>query len=300
MLSDVTPWSWNIGRFLGIDVRVHATFLLLVLWVSFRALEQGGTLIAAAMAIAFLLAVFASVLLHEFGHALTARAYGVPTRQIILSPLGGLAQIDGSLPARAELWVALAGPIVSFLLAGVFFTLAAVTGEWSPAGFIGALGWANLMLAAFNMLPAFPMDGGRVLRAALSLRIGHYRATEIAARIGKIAGVGLIVAGLFSRPLLALIGGFVFLAASTEARMVRAAFDRGPWSGGSGGRGVRRPASRTGALGPQPAWWTRWRARDRYAEEVERLEGLDERRGAPRRGTTRRVVVIVDEGDRWN
>lgn len=282
MLSDVTPWSWNIGRFLGIDVRVHATFLLLVLWVSFRALEQGGTMVAVAMALAFLLAVFASVLLHEFGHALTARAYGVPTRQIVLSPLGGVAQIDGALPARAELWVALAGPIVSFLLAGVFFTLAAVTGAWSPASFIGGLGWANLMIAAFNMLPAFPMDGGRVLRAALSLKIGHYRATEIAAKIGRVAGVGLVILGLFTRPLLAFIGVFVYLAASAEARMVRAAFDRGPWPGARG-RGPTRGAP----VGPQPAWWTRWRTRDRE-EDVE-----------PRR-TRRRVVVIVDEPERWN
>ncbi|MEZ4449397.1 MAG: site-2 protease family protein [Nannocystaceae bacterium] len=284
MLSDVTPWSWNIGRYLGIDVRVHATFLLLVAWVSFRALEQGGTLLAAAMAITFLLAVFASVLLHEFGHALTARHFGAPTRQIILSPLGGVAQIDGALPARAELWVALAGPIVSFLLAGVFFTVAALTGAWSPASFIGGLGWANLIIAAFNMLPAFPMDGGRVLRAALSLRIGHYRATEIAARIGRYAGVGLIAFSLFSgRPLLALIGGFVYLTAAAEARMVRAAFDRGPWPGDARRR-------EPGPRGPQPTWWTRWRSRAPEARATQEGNGR----------LHRRVVVIVDDTDRMN
>ncbi|MCB9701168.1 MAG: site-2 protease family protein [Myxococcales bacterium] len=273
-------WSWSIGRFFGIDTRVHATFLLLVGWAAFSAIEQGGTAFAALLSIAFLLAVFASVLLHELGHALTGRLYGIETRKITLSPLGGLAQLEaGMLPPRAELWVALAGPLVSFLLAGVFFTLAALTGEWSPSSFVGGLGWANLMIAAFNMLPAFPMDGGRVLRAGLAGRIGYRRATEIAARVGKIAAIGMMILGLFTRPLLLMIGVFVYLAASAEASQVRRFFAFGG-GGGGGGRRVRRTPRGRG----ESTWYERWRGRA----------------SAPRRTDTQRIVDPGPPAGRWS
>jgi len=244
-------WSWSLGRIFGIDTRVHATFLLIVGWAAFGAISQGGTLLAGLVSVVFLLVVFASVFLHELGHALTARHYGIKTRRITLSPLGGLAELEGGMmPPKIELRVALAGPAVSFALAGIFFGLASLTGDWSPSSFVGALAWANLMIAAFNMLPAFPMDGGRVFRAALSRRLGYRRATELAAKVGRLAGVAMMVIGLFTRPLLMLIGAFVYFAAGAEARQVRSFFGFG-----DGGGGKERPPRAEG----KPGWYRRWR-----------------------------------------
>jgi len=263
-------WSWSLGRIFGIDTRVHATFLLLVGWAAFSAISQGGTLIAALVSVGFLLAIFASVLLHELGHALTARRYGIETRRIILSPLGGLAQLEsGMMPPRVELWVALAGPAVSLGLAGVFLTIAALLGDVGPTSFVGALGWANLMIAAFNMVPALPMDGGRVFRAALSRRVGYRRATEIAAKVGRFAGVAMMIIGVFTRPLLAVIGLFVYIAAGAEARSVRSFF-------GFGGGGPTPPKR-----GEKPSWYRSWRERVRLSK----LSAQQGRRRAPRART---------------
>jgi Zn-dependent protease len=210
-------WSWSLGRLFGIETRVHASFVLILAWAFM--MSYGGGPAAVVYGFLFLAAVFASVVAHEFGHALTARGFGVATRQILLLPIGGVAQIEGaSMPPRQELLVAVAGPAVSFMLAGVLFGLAAVVADLTPHNFIGALAWANLGLGAFNLLPAFPMDGGRVLRAALSLRVGPLRATEIAAAIGKVAAVGLGVYGVSSgRGLMAAVAVFLFLAARSEA-----------------------------------------------------------------------------------
>ncbi len=185
--------------------------------------------LAVLLGLAFLVAVFASVVAHEFGHALTARAYGHPTRQILLLPIGGVAQIDGSyMTNRQELLVALAGPLVSFLLAGAFFTFGAVTGDVSPSSFLGAVAWANLGIAAFNLVPAFPMDGGRVFRALLADRLGNLRATEIAAAVGKIAAVAFGVYAFTSgRPLMAVLAAFLWFAADSEAAMAVRRFGRG-------------------------------------------------------------------------
>jgi Zn-dependent protease len=275
MFRGMNGWSWRLGRFFGIDTRVHATFLLLVGWAAFSAIEQGGTLLAAALSVLFLLAVFGSVLLHELGHALTARLYGIETRRITLSPLGGLAQLEGgALSPRAELWVALAGPLTSFALAGVFFTLAAVTGSFSPTSFVGGLGWANLMIAAFNMLPAFPMDGGRVFRAALAKRVGYRRATETAAKVGRAAAIGMMLLGLFTRPLLILIGAFVYFAAGAEVRAVRS------YLGGSGGGGIHRPRQK-----PRPSWYRRWRERLRLERLRDRQRPRNDASSQRRRWT---------------
>mgnify|MGYP000659750469 CR=1 FL=1 len=165
-LDPAMSWSWNIGRLFGIATRVHASFLLLLLWAAFSGYSGTGTLTAAVMGVIFMIAVFASVVAHELGHALTARVHGIETRQILLLPIGGVAQLEqGHMRPNVELQVALAGPVVSFLLAGVLFTFAAILGDVSPDSFLGSLAWTNLGLAVFNMLPAFPMDGGRVLRA---------------------------------------------------------------------------------------------------------------------------------------
>jgi len=268
MFRAMQGWSWSLGRIFGIDTRVHATFLLIVGWAAFSAISQGGTLLAGLLSVAFLLVVFASVFLHELGHALTARHYGINTRRIILSPLGGLAELEGGMmPPKTELWVALAGPAVSFALAGVFFGLASFSGDWSPTSFIGALAWANLMIATFNMLPAFPMDGGRVFRAALSPRLGYRRATELAAKVGRFAGIGMMVIGLFTRPLLMLIGAFVYFAAGAEARQVRSFFGFGDDEGnGGGGQGRQRAEGK-------PGWYRRWRENmrlDRLSAEQRR------------------------------
>lgn len=238
-------WSWSLGRLFGIDTRVHASFVLVLLWALFSSYAAGP--VAIVVGLGFLLAVFASVIAHEFGHALTARAFGISTRQILLLPIGGVAQIDaGHMPPREELLVALAGPVVSFLLAGTFFTLGAVLGDISPASFVGALAWANLGLAAFNLVPAFPMDGGRVFRAILSSRIGPLRATEIAAHVGKAAAIAFGAYALFSgRTMLMLVAVFLYFAADQEAALAARRFAPGPqgpraWLDASGLRGPAR------------------------------------------------------------
>lgn len=218
-MSAAMQWSWSLGRLFGIETRVHATFVLVLLWAFFSSYAAGP--LAVAFSVAFLLAVFASVVAHELGHALTARVFGIDTRQILLLPIGGVAQIEGArMPPRQELLVALAGPLVSFALAGTFFTLGAVAGDISPHGFLGAIAWANLGLAAFNLIPAFPMDGGRVFRALLAERIGNLRATEIAAAVGKLAAVGFGLYALASgRTFLAVLAVFLYFAARSEAAL---------------------------------------------------------------------------------
>jgi stage IV sporulation protein FB len=213
-------WSWNLGRLFGIDISVHASFLLLLAFLV--ASYAGAGLLAVVLGLVGVVALFASVVAHELGHALTARAFGIGTRQILLLPIGGVAQLEqGHMRPRVELLVALAGPVVSFLLAGVFFTFGALFGDITPAGFFGLLAWSNLGLAVFNMIPAFPMDGGRVLRAALARRIGHERATSIAATIGTWAAVALgafaLVSGKF---MLGLVAMFLWFSARSESRHV--------------------------------------------------------------------------------
>ena len=212
-------WSWNLGRLFGIDTRVHASFLLLLVWAGWSSYTSAGTLLAALLGVAFMVAVFASVVAHELGHALTARNFGIATRQILLLPIGGVAQIEAKhMRPRVELLVALAGPVVSFLLAGSLFTFAAIAGDVSPDSFLGSLAWTNLGLAVFNMLPAFPMDGGRVFRAALSSRIGHLRATRIAATIGKVSAFGFAALGMYTGQfMMMLLAAFLFFATRSES-----------------------------------------------------------------------------------
>lgn len=238
-------WSWSLGRFFGIDTRVHASFALVLLWAFLTTYDQGP--LAVVLSLAFLLAVFASVVAHELGHALMARNFGLATRQIVLLPIGGVAQIEGAyMPPREEMLVALAGPVVSFALGGALLSVASLAGDVSAYGFLGGLAWANLMIGLFNLLPAFPMDGGRVLRALLAARMGPLRATEIAAAIGKIAAIALGTYGLVSgRTMLAVVAVFLFLAATGEAALAARRFARGPddpefWAATSGFRGFPR------------------------------------------------------------
>jgi len=267
-------WSWSIGRFFGIDTRVHATFVLILAWAAVSSLSSGGTLVAAGVGVAFLLAVFGSVLLHELGHALTARMFGVPTRQIILTPLGGMAQIEaGDMRPRDELLIALAGPAVSLGLGAVLLFTAGLLGSLSPAGFVGGLAWANLAIGLFNLVPAFPMDGGRVLRAGLAMRMEYFRATGIAAKVGRYAALGLAVVGLFTNPLLVLIAAFVYFAARQEGR-------RAAWMAQFGGvypqqhASPRQPRTSFRASRPNPS--------PRHPENVEKVYVYNEYDRRPR------------------
>jgi Zn-dependent protease/CBS domain-containing protein len=223
-------WSWRIGRIAGIEVHLHFTFLLLLAWVGIEHFLAHGDIGEAMSGLAFILALFGIVVLHELGHALAARRFGIRTRDIILLPIGGVARLE-RMPddPRQELLVALAGPAVNFFLAAVIYVALSLGPGLSPVGeslrvggaFLEQLFWVNVSLAMFNLLPAFPMDGGRVLRALLSLRMERVRATEVAARIGQGLALLFAVLGLFSNPMLLFIGLFVWLAASEEASMVQ-------------------------------------------------------------------------------
>ena len=222
-------WSWRIGRFAGIDVYIHTTFLLLVAFFGFTYWQQTRTLSGTLEGIAFLLALFLSVVLHEYGHALTARRYGIKTRDITLLPIGGVARLE-RMPDKPlqELWVALAGPAVNVVIAGALFAGLWFGGHWQPLSSLSTASGnlferllvANVFLVLFNLLPAFPMDGGRVLRSLLAMRMPYARATRIAARIGQGMAVIFGFAGLFGNPMLLLIALFVWIGAGQEAAAV--------------------------------------------------------------------------------
>ncbi|HEY7520626.1 MAG TPA: site-2 protease family protein [Methylomirabilota bacterium] len=226
----LTGWSWKLGRIAGIDVYMHGTFLILLTWVGVSHYLERHRWIDAAAGLVFIVALFVIVVLHELGHALTARRYGIRTRDITLLPIGGVARLE-RMPddPRQELLVAFAGPAVNVGLAVLLFTLmpSAMT---TPAlasvpafdsGFIGRLAWVNVALAVFNLLPAFPMDGGRVLRALLALRMDYVRATGIAAEVGRGLALMLGLVGLFANPFLIFIALFVWVGATSEAAMVQ-------------------------------------------------------------------------------
>lgn len=222
-------WSWKIGRIGGIDLRVHATFFFLLAWLALVYYRSSGTAVGAARGVLFTIALFASVVLHEFGHAWAGRRVGVPTRDITLLPIGGVARLE-YIPKNPwhELQIALAGPAVTVvIIAALTIVLvlvgapilmasdAVVSGDGS--GILAQLMWVNVYLLVFNLLPAFPMDGGRVLRAGLALRKGYLRATEVAARVGRAFALLFGIVGLFYNPFLVLIALFVWLGAAAES-----------------------------------------------------------------------------------
>ena len=223
-------WQWKLGTFAGIDVFVHATFLLLVGWVGYSYWLQHGTLAKVAEGILFILALFLCVVLHEYGHALTARKYGIKTRDITLYPIGGVARLE-RLPDKPieELWVALMGPAVNLVIAAVLFTILYLSGSPAPitnltitsGSFLARLMTVNISLVLFNLIPAFPMDGGRVLRALLAMRMEYVRATQIAANVGQGLAFLFGFIGLFNNPFLLFIAFFVWIGASQEASMVQ-------------------------------------------------------------------------------
>src|SRR5579872_3273094 len=220
-------WSLNIGTIAGTAVRVHITFLLFLVWIFAADYASGGP-DEAWTGLVFMVVLFACVLAHEFGHIFAARAFGVSTPDVTLLPIGGVARLE-RIPEepRQEFLIAVAGPAVNvaiglaLVLAGAHLSPSALSGvENAHISMLDRLAIVNLFLAAFNMIPAFPMDGGRVLRALLAIRLGHVRATEIAATIGQWTAFALGFAGLFFNPLLIFIAIFVYLAAASEAQMV--------------------------------------------------------------------------------
>ena len=224
------PWSWKLVRIAGIDVYVHATFFMVIAWIALIHWNESQNLAAVIEGVGFILALFACVVLHEFGHALTAARYGIRTRDITLLPIGGLARLERmpDVPLQ-ELWVALAGPAVNVVIAIVLFASLQASGAWEAVEGIGVTTGAfaervmvaNVFLAGFNLLPAFPMDGGRALRALLARRMEYTRATQRAAMVGQGMAIFFGFVGLQGNPMLIFIALFVWIGAGQEASVVQ-------------------------------------------------------------------------------
>jgi Zn-dependent protease/CBS domain-containing protein len=222
-------WSLNIGSVAGTAIRIHVTFLLFLAWIFGVNYFSGGPQVAWS-SLLFVVLLFLCVLLHEFGHIFTARRFGVRTPDVILLPIGGVARLE-RIPEKPseEFLIAIAGPAVNVLIALLLMAIGGAklsgghlssTLEAADVSMVDRLAAVNLFLALFNLIPAFPMDGGRVLRALLATRLGYVRATEIAAMIGQGVAFVLGFLGLFGNPLLIFIAIFVYLAASSEAHLV--------------------------------------------------------------------------------
>lgn len=223
-------WSWKIGTFRGIGVYIHTTFLLLLAFLALSSYMASGSVAAAIAGVAFFVLLFGCILLHEFGHALAAARYGIKTRDITLLPIGGLARLE-QIPEdpRQELVVAAAGPLVNVVIAAGLYGWLAATGALVPIEQLGMSGgpflerlmYVNIFIVVFNLIPAFPMDGGRMLRALLAMRIDYVRATQVAASVGQALAFVFGFIGLFSNPWLLFIAFFVWIGAAQEASMVQ-------------------------------------------------------------------------------
>lgn len=228
--------SLKLGVIRGIKVKVHWTFFLLIAWIALMGISSGGDLSSILWNIGFILVLFACVVMHELGHSLTAKKFGISTRQITLLPIGGVASLE-SMPEDPgeEFLVAIAGPAVNVLIAVLLYIITPVENflnqepgaleqmlsTINAGNFLFFLFSANVMLVLFNLLPAFPMDGGRVLRALLSMKMGRVRATHLAARLGQLVAFLFFFIGLFYNPILILIAIFVYFGAHTENVMVQ-------------------------------------------------------------------------------
>jgi Zn-dependent protease len=261
--------SYYLGRFFGIELRLHWSFLLLVGWIAFATLQQTGSIVAAATSLLTISSLFLCVVLHEYGHALTARHFGIGTREVTLLPIGGVALLE-SMPSRArdELWIALAGPAVNMVLAAVcaFLLLQGDNGlseaaepELLGGSLLAFLFRVNVVMGVFNLLPALPMDGGRVLRALLAMRMPQLRATRIASRVASFFAAAFFLLGLTGGNLiLCFIAVFVWLASRAEyGRVAQEQALRRASNEGFGPRirWVRRPVSpHPGGLDPPGEW----------------------------------------------
>src|SRR5215467_12790121 len=219
-------WSVNIGSVAGTAIRIHVTFLLLLAFFFLQGWAAAGSINDGVNSVVFVVLVFACVLAHEFGHIFAARAYGIETPDVTLLPIGGVARL-ARIPEEPvqELLIALAGPAVNVAIVVVLLVLFGSQAEPTQLASVentkialaDRLTIVNLFLALFNMIPAFPMDGGRVLRALLAIRLGYVRATKVAAVIGQALAFVMGAIGLFYNPLLIFIALFVYFAASSEA-----------------------------------------------------------------------------------
>ncbi|MCW5981179.1 MAG: site-2 protease family protein [Bryobacteraceae bacterium] len=214
-------------RVFGVPVRFHFTFVLLLIFLIVVGLEGSQSALADVL---FVSGLFVSVLLHELGHAVVARRYGVRTIEIVMFPIGGIARFEKAPKARHELWIASAGPLVNIAIAAVVFVSLGLTSGLKLEGIatltdpkdsnlLERLALGNLILAAFNLLPAFPMDGGRILRSLLAIWKPEEEATQIAARAGRMLAILMGLYGLISMHfLLVFIAFFVYLGAAQESQ----------------------------------------------------------------------------------
>ena len=223
-------WSFKVASVAGTEVRIHLTFLLFVAWIGFSYYQVEG-LPGAVQGVLFILSLFACVLLHEFGHAFAARGFGIATPDITLLPIGGVARLT-RIPDKPwqELVVAIAGPLVNVVIAAALIFVVHSSAELEHLQYLESprvellskLASVNVMLVLFNLIPAFPMDGGRILRALLAMAMPYAQATQVAARIGLGLGVGFGIFGLFGNSLLIFIAFFIFAGAQQEAAIARA------------------------------------------------------------------------------
>lgn len=222
-------WSIKFARIAGIDLKIHLTFLIFLLWIGSTYFLRGGAAIALQGTL-FIILLFACVLLHELGHALTANAFGIHTTDITLLPIGGIARLQ-RIPnePKQELLIAAAGPLVNVVIAALLIFYLGHRADASDfvdlntprVAMLSKLASVNIGLVIFNLIPAFPMDGGRILRALLAMKMNYLRATEIAATIGQGLAIFFGLIGFFSNPLLVFIAFFVFMGAQQEAAMTR-------------------------------------------------------------------------------
>jgi len=222
-------WSWKLGQIFGIDLKIHPTFVFLLIWVAFSSLLSGGTTTAMLGDIVFILALFLCVVLHELGHALMAKRFGISTSDITLLPIGGVARLE-KMPEdpKGELLVAAAGPAVNLMIGVVLFLGLLISRTFTGLSSAVALMdnfWlrllvANMILVGFNLIPAFPMDGGRVLRAIMASKFDNVKATRIAANVGRGFAVVMGITGFFLNPWLILTAIFIWFGAGAEAQAV--------------------------------------------------------------------------------
>jgi Zn-dependent protease len=219
-------WSLNVGKIAGVMIQIHWTFMILILWVILSEIARGGDRQSVLISVGFILSVFVCVILHEMGHILTARRYGIDTKKITLLPIGGVASLE-RIPEnpKQELLVSLAGPLVNAVIALILYPLVPGNILFKAQNisdisgldlFLTSLLSVNVFIMFFNLIPAFPMDGGRALRALLAIKMDRVSATRIASNIGQVIAIAFVFLGLFYNPFLSLIGVFVFLGAFTE------------------------------------------------------------------------------------
>ncbi len=226
----------NLGNISNIKIQIHWTFFFLIVWIVFEELNRGGTTASVLFNIALVFAVFCCVVLHELGHALTAKRFGIGTKSITLLPIGGIASLD-KIPEdpKQEFLVAIAGPLVNIIIAIFLYFLIPIQdftnknlGEaleylsnFSLKNFLLYLFIVNVAMFVFNLIPAFPMDGGRVFRALLALKINRVKATQIAANVGQFIAVLFLLFGLLFNPFLIFIALIIFLCAYGEKKYVQ-------------------------------------------------------------------------------